>query len=96
MATVENRYLGKHPGVPRTPYLLIVQVYDSQGVAQMMRVVGITKQTKDRLDKERVPLVETDADIEGLMNEYFETSWAQLQEGVNKGSGIKPLSNLIH
>jgi phosphoribosylaminoimidazole carboxylase (NCAIR synthetase) len=95
MATVENRYLGKH-GVPDTPYLLIVQVHDVQGFTQMTRVVGITKQTKNRFDKEGVPLIETNAHLEARLKEHFEASWAQLQECFHEGSGIKPLSNLIH
>jgi hypothetical protein len=87
MAIVENRYLGKHKGVPRTPYLLIVQVHDAQGFTRMTRVVGITKQTKNHFDKEGIP---------SCLKEHFEASWAQLRECSHEGSEIKPISNLVH
>jgi hypothetical protein len=96
MAIVENRYLGKHKGVPRTPYLLIVQVHDAQGFTRMTRVVGITKQTKNHFDKEGIPSVETNAHLEACLKEHFEASWAQLRECSHEGSEIKPISNLVH
>ena len=54
-------------GVPDTPYLLLVQVQDAEGYAQMMRV-GMTKQMKNGLAKEGVPLVENKVGLELLMN----------------------------
>jgi hypothetical protein len=96
MATVENRYRGKHPGVPRTPYLLLVQVLDAQGFTEMTRVVGITKQARDRFDKEAVPFIETSTNIEDRLNEHFKTAWAQQQQCFQEGYDVKPLSNLIH
>jgi hypothetical protein len=95
LATVENRYRGKQPGVPDTPYLLLVQVLDEQGFTEMTRVIGITKQIRDRLDKEAIPFVETSANIEMRLNEHFKVAWAQFQQCFQEGYNFKPLSNLV-
>ena len=94
MATVENRYQGKHRG---TRYPL----FASRAVPGCGRTRAddarrrCDQQMKNGLAKEPVPLVENKVGLEVLMNSYLEASWAKLMTAMLHDFGIKVLTERI-
>ncbi|MFL6354555.1 MAG: hypothetical protein ACJ74Z_22270 [Bryobacteraceae bacterium] len=95
MFVVENRYHGKHSGAPRTPYLLIVQALNEERSILMIRVLGISAHAKNSLEKEYVPLIETDSHMESRLNEYYSIDWEQVGKDFQPAA-TGPVSTMVH